>query len=121
MKELGTDSVLVGHLHHTSASVVYDGVRFQFGQKSSTYDSINYRLEDGSIVGSYNPETGEPIVGGTLMMMDEQTGDFVDFEIVLYKEEPKEENDFLAWMIPVICTVVPAILAGLIVRRDKRK
>ncbi len=121
MKELGTDSVLVGHLHHTSASVVYDGVRFQFGQKSSTYDSINYRLEDGSIVDSYNPETGEPIVGGTLMMMDEQTGDFVDFEIVLYKEEPKEENDFLAWLIPVICAVVPAILAGLIVMRDRRK
>lgn len=121
MKELGTDSIMVGHIHWHSASVVYEGIRFQFGQKSSTYDSINYRLEDGSIVDSYNLETGEPLVGGTLMLMDEQTGDFTDFEIVLYKEPPKEEKpgDLAKWM-PIICAVLPAILAAFVVFRNKR-
>lgn len=122
MKELGTDSIMVGHIHWHSASIVYEGIRFQFGQKSSTYDSINYRLEDGSIVDSYNPETGEPLVGGTLMLMDEQTGDFTDFEIVLYKEPPKEEkpSDLAKWM-PIICAVLPAILAAFVVFRNKRE
>lgn len=120
MKELGTDSILVGHLHHTSASVVYEGIRFQFAQKCSSYDSINYRLEDGTIKGSYDPTTGEPIVGGTLMLMEEQTGDFTEFEIVLYKEEPKEEkNNFMRW-IPAVCAVVPALLAAFVVLRNKK-
>lgn len=121
MKELGTDSVLVGHVHTISASVVYDGVRFQFAQKSSTYDSANYRTEDGSIVGTKDITAGEPIVGGTLMLMDEQTGDFVDFEIVLYKEPPKEEtqSDLAKWL-PVFCAVLPAILAAFVVFRNKR-
>lgn len=121
MKALGTDSILAGHTHTVSASVVYDGVRFQYGQKSSTYDCINYRLEDGTITQSYDPKTGEPIVGGTLMIMDEQTGDFVDFEIVLWKEEPVEKTDWMAWLMPLFGTVIPALMAGVIVLRNRKK
>ena len=121
MKELGTDSILVGHIHGISASVVYDGIRFQYGQKSSTYDSANYRTADGSIVETKDITAGEPMIGGTLMMMDEQSGDFAEFEIVLYKEPPKEEKpgDLAKWM-PVICAVLPAILAAFVVFRNKR-
>lgn len=120
MKELGTDSILVGHIHWDSASVVYDGIRFQYGQKSSTYDEICYRLEDGTITKSYDPKTGEPIVGGTLMLMDEQTGDFTDFEIVLWEEEPKKEVAWMAYLMPILCTVIPALMAAFVVFRNKR-
>ena len=124
MKELGTDSILVGHIHGISASVVYDGVRFQYGQKSSTYDSANYRTADGSIVQTKDITAGEPLIGGTLMMMDEQTGDFVDFEISLYDKtlepESAKENQLTKW-IPVACAVIPALLAAFVVFRNKRE
>lgn len=124
MKELGTDSILVGHIHSISASVVYDGIRFQYGQKSSTYDSANYRTANGSIVQTKDITAGEPLIGGTLMMMDEQTGDFVDFEIVLYDKtlepEPAKENQLTKW-IPVACAVIPALLAAFVVFRNKRE
>ena len=72
-------------------------------------------------MGTKDITAGEPIVGGTLMLMDEQTGDFVDFEIVLYKEPPKEEtqSDLAKWL-PVFCAVLPAILAAFVVFRNKR-
>ena len=124
MKELGTDSILVGHIHSISASVVYDGIRFQYGQKASTYDSANYRTANGSIVATKDITAGEPLIGGTLMMMDEQTGDFVDFEIVLYDKtlepEPAKENQLTKW-IPVACAVIPALLAAFVVFRNKRE
>jgi hypothetical protein len=69
IKALGTDSIFVGHEHCNSASVVYDGIRFQYGQKSSTYDRANYVTEDGTVVGSYNKE-GAPLVGGTMITLD---------------------------------------------------
>jgi hypothetical protein len=66
IKECGFDSVFVGHEHTISASVVYEGVRLQFGQKSSTYDSLNYVTADGRVVSSYN-DAGTPLVGGTVI------------------------------------------------------
>ena len=124
MKKLGTDSISVGHHHSISASVVYDGIRFQYGQKSSTYDSANYRTANGSIVQTKDITAGEPLIGGTLMMMDGQTGDFVDFEIVLYDKtlepEPAKENQLTKW-IPVACAVIPALLAAFVVFRNKRE
>ena len=124
MKELGTDSILVGHIHGISASVVYEGVRFQYGQKSSTYDSANYVTSDGSIVESKDITTGDPMIGGTLMLMDEQTGDFAEFEIVLYDKtlepEPAKENQLTKW-IPAACAVIPALLAAFVVFRNKRE
>lgn len=62
IKKLGADSVFVGHEHCNSASVVYDGIRCQYGQKSSTYDRANYVQRDGAIVGSFT-EAGDPMVG----------------------------------------------------------
>lgn len=121
IKDLGTDSIMAGHWHTLSASVVYDGIRFMFGQKSSTYDSANYRTDDGTIVGTKDITAGEPLVGGTMMLMDEQTGDFTNFEIVLYKEEPREEkqNDLAHWL-PVFCAILPAVLAAFVAFRNKR-
>lgn len=77
MKALGADSILVGHEHCNSASVVYDGVRFQYGQKIGEYDRINFRAADGKIIGFIAIETkmGTPILGGTVMEMSESTGE----------------------------------------------
>ena len=79
MKALGCDSILAGHEHCNSASVVYDGVRFQYGQKSSTYDRANYMKDDGTIVGAgYGATTGKPMIGGTVMKMSEADGSISD-------------------------------------------
>ncbi len=73
LKKLGVDSIFVGHDHCNSASVVYDGVRFQYGQKSSEYDLFNSLKEDGTIVGSRVIE-GTPLIGGTVMFISETDG-----------------------------------------------
>ena len=68
MKALGTDSIFVGHEHCNSASVVYDGVRFQFGQKSSEYDRFNSIAKDGTITGDYQVAAGSvSMIGGTVI------------------------------------------------------
>ena len=77
IKELGVDSVFLGHEHANSSSIVYDGVRFQFGQKSSTYDGYNNLMDDGSIVYAYY-NAGKPLVGGTSMKMREADGAIFD-------------------------------------------
>lgn len=66
LKNLGVDSICVGHDHECSASVVYDGVRLQFGLKSSTYDSNIYVDENGKLKKSWIP-AGTPMIGGTAM------------------------------------------------------
>ena len=66
MKELGADSIFVGHEHCNSASVVYEGVRFQFGQKSSEYDRYNYLHTDGSI-SSTGGANSKSLMGGTVI------------------------------------------------------
>ncbi len=87
MKELGADSILVGHVHRISASVMYEGIRMQHGQKSSTYDTTNYLTAEGEIVAAECDDgTNMPIVGGTLMLLDKETGDIDKAELVLYEE-----------------------------------
>lgn len=66
LKKLGVDCICVGHDHEVCASVVYEGVRFQFGLKSSTYDSNLYQTATGEFVQSWIP-AGKPMVGGTVM------------------------------------------------------
>ena len=66
LKELGVDTICVGHNHEVCASVVCEGVRFQFGLKSSTYDSNLYETATGELLQSWIP-AGKPIVGGTVM------------------------------------------------------
>ncbi|MBE7059595.1 MAG: hypothetical protein E7389_02085 [Ruminococcaceae bacterium] len=77
IKALGADSILVGHEHCNSASVVYDGIRFQYGQKIGEYDRINFRSESGQIIGfiAIASNMGTPILGGTVMELSEQTGE----------------------------------------------
>ena len=86
LKALGVDSIFVGHEHLNSASVVYDGIRFQYGQKSSVYDRANYLREDGIIVGSYT-EVGEAIIGGTAIPISETDGMIKNPHIIYYDGE----------------------------------
>ena len=65
-KTLGVDSVFVGHDHEVSASVVLDGIRLQFGLKSTTYDSNIYVDQNGKLLKSWVP-AGTPMIGGTVM------------------------------------------------------
>ena len=66
LKALGVDSIFVGHDHEVSASVVYEGIRCQFGLKSSTYDSNIYIDEGGSLKKSWIP-AGVPMIGASVM------------------------------------------------------
>lgn len=91
MKALGTDSVFVGHEHCNSASVVYDGVRFQFGQKSSTYDRANY-IKNGEIVGLGASGNGlTPLVGGTVIPLSKEDGSIKSPYIYLCKDKNGNE------------------------------
>ncbi|MBO4251248.1 MAG: metallophosphoesterase, partial [Clostridia bacterium] len=84
MKELGTDSVFVSHQHSNSGSVIYDGVRFQFGQKSSTYDRANYVTPEKKIVCSFTP-AGDPIIGGSVFSVEKTSGKIVGEHIYYCK------------------------------------
>ena len=77
MKHLGVDSVLVGHEHCNSASVVHQGIRYQYGQKSSVYDRANYLMSDGSIAAS-GSVIGTPILGGTVLQLSKTDGAIKD-------------------------------------------
>lgn len=77
IKAVGADSIFVGHEHCNSASVVYEGIRFQYGQKMGTYDRCNFVKDDGSIYeGIVKQDT--PLSGGTVMKMSETNGNFVE-------------------------------------------
>lgn len=71
MKSLGVDSIFVGHEHCNSASVVYEGVRFQYGQKSSEYDRFNYLQASGRISTEVSARS---LVGGTVIQLSEDDG-----------------------------------------------
>ena len=74
LKNLGVDSVFMGHEHCNSASIVYQGVRFQYAQKSSQYDRYNVLLGDGSIVSSAAGKSGTPLMGGTVLTLSATDG-----------------------------------------------
>ena len=82
MKNLGVDSLFCGHEHCNSASVVYDGVRFQFGQKSSTYDRYNSLNSAGQILGGYQ-SYGTPLIGGTAFSLSQEDGAIISPYIYL--------------------------------------
>ena len=80
MKATGMDSIFVGHYHSNSVSIVYDGVRFQFGQKCSTFDTTQY-IQSNGVIGSADilPDlNGTPLVGGTVIPMDKDTGELLN-------------------------------------------
>ena len=82
MKEHGFDSVFVGHEHCNSASVVWEGIRYQYGQKSSEYDRKNFLQADGSVLGAYNADL-PPLMGGTVLPLSKESGEFVEPYIYL--------------------------------------
>lgn len=87
MKAVGVDSIFVGHEHCNSASVVYDGIRFQYSQKIGTYDRANFVTESGAIQGGYCLDYSntalEPMSGGTVMKLSEKDGSIVEAYIYL--------------------------------------
>ena len=86
MKQLGVDSIFVGHEHCNSASVVYEGIRFQYGQKSSEYDRYNALSSDGKIIAIHIWEkTGTPLVGGSVIVLSEEDGSIADSYIYYCK------------------------------------
>lgn len=86
MKILGVDSIFVGHEHCNSASVVYEGIRFQYGQKSSEYDRYNAVNDQGEIVAiAIWNKTGTPLVGGSVIVLSETDGAIKDSYIYYCK------------------------------------
>ena len=69
---VGADSIFVGHEHSESASIMYNGVRLQFGQKSSQYDMYN-KMVNGEIVSDFEHH-GDPILGGTKITLSKTNG-----------------------------------------------
>lgn len=64
-KQLGVDSVFVGHEHANSASIVYEGIRLQYGMKCSTYDRLNYVSSTGQVIDCTYYSDKIPWVGGS--------------------------------------------------------
>ena len=85
LKNLGFDSIFVGHEHQNSASIVYEGVRLQYGMKSSAYDRLNYVDGSGNIEGTYY-STDTPWVGGSVIKLSEADGTISDAYIYYCKE-----------------------------------
>lgn len=83
LKSLGFDSIFVGHEHANSASIVFEGVRLQYGMKSSGYDSLNYVDDEGNIESSYY-SFNTPLVGGTVFSLS-RDGEIVDPHIYYCK------------------------------------
>ena len=77
LKELGVDSFFVGHEHCNSASIVLDGVRFQYGQKSSTYDRYNVLMTNGKITDN-GSGSGAPIMGGSVIPISQEDGSIIN-------------------------------------------
>ena len=69
LKELGVDSIFIGHEHANSASIVYEGIRLQYGMKCTTYDALNYIDGNGKVENLYY-STETPWVGGSVFSLD---------------------------------------------------
>ena len=79
IKDLGADSIFAGHEHCNSVSVVYDGMRLQYGQKSSEYDRINFMSAENQVLASYlYKRVGTPLVGGTVIVLSQTDGNIKD-------------------------------------------
>ena len=99
MKALGVDSIFVGHEHCNNVSIVYDGIRFQFGQKSSEYDRFNSIDSNGVITGqTWVPGGCTPLIGGTVIVLSEEDGAIEDAYIYYCADEKgKIVNGEINW------------------------
>jgi hypothetical protein len=70
IKALGFDSIFVGHEHSNSASIMYEGVRLQYGMKCSTYDRNNYFNDNGDVDLNQYSSTKTPWIGGSVFSLD---------------------------------------------------
>ena len=95
IKKYGVDSVFVGHEHCNSASILYDGVRLTYGQKSSTFDRYNLMKADGTITNTSVTYSGTPIMGGTFIQLSQNDGSIVDAGLYLY-------DHALGWEKPTV-------------------
>lgn len=86
LKEQGADSFFVGHEHAVSACMTYEGIKMVFGQKSSTYDGVNYLASSGQYIFSHDRQ-GIPQVGGTVISLSEDDGSLLAISAYLCKEE----------------------------------
>ena len=84
LKNSGFDSIFVGHEHANSGSIIYDGIRLQYGQKSSTYDRANYINPDGELIINSYENRGTPIIGGTSIPI-KNDGCLGNGKLLLYK------------------------------------
>ena len=94
LKELNVDSIFVGHEHCNSVSIVYEGIRFQYGQKSSQYDRYNTFTQDGEIFGGYieqHPAGAIPLMGGTVIPISSEDGS-IGTGYICYYGDPFGEN-----------------------------
>lgn len=81
MKALGVDSIFVGHEHCNNVSVMYEGIRFQYGLKSSEYDRFNCIDAEGNIsafFGPYDTSLYKALVGGSVIVLSEEDGAIED-------------------------------------------
>lgn len=79
LKKLGVDSIFVGHEHTSSSSVVYEGIRFQFGQKSSRYDMFSVLDANGNVKHTdYESSADSPLIGGSVIVLSEEDGAIAD-------------------------------------------
>ncbi len=94
LKELSVDSIFVGHEHCNSVSIVYEGIRFQYGQKSSEYDRYNTLTQDREIFGDYHdnhPAGAIPLMGGTVIPISAEDGS-IGTGYICYYGDPFAEN-----------------------------
>lgn len=96
IKAQGIDSMFLGHMHSNSVSIVYDGIRFQFGQKCTLYDSVQYinnstGAVDAVAAWAINKQTSTPLIGGTVMKLN-AAGEIADAYIEYNTGYGKEIN-----------------------------
>ena len=80
----------------TEIRAVFDGVRFQFGQKSSEYDRFNYINTDGTITDTLKAG-GKSLMGGTVIPLSAQDG-AIKNPYIYYCGYPQGAIDWSQWM-----------------------
>ena len=94
IKALGADSIFVGHEHCNSFSIVYEGIRFQFGQKSSQYDRYNTIDANGNVVSVFaKPDGKQSLVGGSVIVLGEEDGT-IENSYIYYCGQPNGQIDW---------------------------
>ena len=103
IKALGVDSMFLGHCHTNCYSVVYDGIRFQFGLKSSRHDFLAIvdkstgDLTQGFWLDTDDDKTGScPIIGGTVIPLSQDNGEIKD-PYIYYCTGAGKEVDWSQW------------------------